>query len=375
MKTLLRPLLAALCLFALCALSTNALAQIRPKAYAPENLRSLSLPDQERVIGLEYEEQSGGQRIPDDQLRFYLDQVNRSNWGFSRIKSDIAQSLGAGGTGPNPGGSIRCESSDNRRRTCTTPWRGRSRLVNQLSGSSCIENRSWTSGYGEVTVWNGCRAQFAEAWNDDDGGAYPGTGQAIRCESTDGRSRSCRTPWDGPSAVHRQLSDTRCIEGRNWNSRDGEVTVWGGCRAEFTSRWDDDSEPGYDRTVRCESTNSRARTCDVPWRGASQVVRQLSDTPCTQGYSWESSNGRVTVMRGCRAEFGPGGSNWPGHERVVTCSSDNGRYTTCHWPPGQGRPRLRQQLSREACVEGRSWGMQSHNTIWVSRGCRAVFGD
>ena len=56
------------------------------RAYAPENLRSLSRADQERVIRLEYSEQSNGRRIPDDQLRFYLDQVNRSNWGFSRIK-------------------------------------------------------------------------------------------------------------------------------------------------------------------------------------------------------------------------------------------------------------------------------------------------
>ena len=53
------------------------------RAYAPENLRSLSRSDQERVIGLEYSEQANGRRIPDDQLRFYLDQVNRSNWSFS----------------------------------------------------------------------------------------------------------------------------------------------------------------------------------------------------------------------------------------------------------------------------------------------------
>ncbi|QSX78518.1 DUF3011 domain-containing protein [Lysobacter solisilvae] len=176
MKNLYKPLLAALCLIALAA---PAAAQVRPKAYAPENLHSLPIPDQERVIALEYEEQSGGQRIPDDQMRFYLDQVNRSNWGFSRIKTDIAQSLG-GVEGSDPGASMRCESTDNRRRTCTTPWRGRSRLVSQLSGSSCIENRSWTAGYGEVTVWNGCRAQFAEAWSDGggDGGFDPRLGPA-----------------------------------------------------------------------------------------------------------------------------------------------------------------------------------------------------
>ncbi|QSX78519.1 DUF3011 domain-containing protein [Lysobacter solisilvae] len=171
------------------------------------------------------------------------------------------------------------------------------------------------------------------------------------------------------------MSDTQCIDGRTYDSRDGEVEVWGGCRAEFLPRWNDGTDPGAGGTIRCESTNNRARTCDVPWRGASRVVRQLSGTPCTQGYSWESSNGRITVMRGCRAEFASGGSSWPNNARSVTCSSDNGQRTSCHWPPGQGQPRVLQQLSREPCIEGRSWGMESHNTIWVSRGCRARFGD
>ena len=373
MKTFESPLLKGLCA-ALCliALAAPVQAQVVSKAYAPEQLASLSVADQQRVIALEYEEQSGGQRIPDDQLRFYLDQVNRSDWSFSRVKSDIAQSLGHA-YGPAPGGSIRCESTDNRTRSCATPWPGRSRLVQQLSGSSCVENRTWSSGNGQVTVAHGCRATFAEAWSD--AGPPPNMGEGVRCESRDGRSRNCPTTWRGPTEVSRQLSDTRCIEGENWNWREGEVVVWGGCRAEFRARWDDDARPDYDQTVRCESTNNRSRTCELPWHGASRVVRQLSDTPCTQGYSWESSSGRVTVMRGCRAEFGPDGSDWPGRERVVTCSSDNGRYTTCHWPPGQGEPRLRQQLSREACIQGRSWGMLSHNTIWVNHGCRALFGD
>ena len=30
------------------------------------------------------------------------------------------------------------------------------------------------------------------------------------------------------------------------------------------------------------------------------------------------------------------------------------------------------QLSRDPCVEGRSWGM-TQNSVWVSRGCRAEF--
>ncbi len=40
----------------------------------------------------EYADQSSGRRLPDDQLEFYLDQID-SGWTFSRIKQDIAESL------------------------------------------------------------------------------------------------------------------------------------------------------------------------------------------------------------------------------------------------------------------------------------------
>src|SRR5688572_3209722 len=108
-----------------------------PKAYAPENLSQLSEGDQARVISLEYQDQSDGRRIPDDQLKFYLDQVD-SGWGFSRIKADIATSLngqpgnggwnsagGKPGNGPPGSGQVvRCESVDQRSRECQTGFRG-----------------------------------------------------------------------------------------------------------------------------------------------------------------------------------------------------------------------------------------------------------
>ena len=131
-----KPLLQSVFVLLLALAAGSAFAQIAPKAYAPENLRTLSVQDQTRVISLEYSEQSRGRRIPDDQLRFYLDQVNRSNWTFSRIKQDIATSLGGGsGWTPGPphggGNSIRCESDRNRPQSCATPWRGPSRLLRQ----------------------------------------------------------------------------------------------------------------------------------------------------------------------------------------------------------------------------------------------------
>ena len=142
-------------------------AQISTRAYAPENLSQLSSSDRSRVITQEYADQSNGRRIPDDQLRFYLAQVN-SGWNFSRIKQDIATSLrgngggwNGGGSGPGNSGTVRCESQDNRERVCNTGWRS-ARLSRQISGTTCTEGRNWGSRNGTVWVSGGCRAEFVE---------------------------------------------------------------------------------------------------------------------------------------------------------------------------------------------------------------------
>ena len=292
-------MLTLLCLLAL----APALAEAQPpRAYAPENLRTLSYNDQVRVISLEYEEQSGGRRIPDDQLRFYLDQVNRSNWGFSRIKSDIAQSLRGSAPPPSSGTqTMRCESTDGRGRTCRTPWPGHSRLVRQLSRGDCVEGRTWQSQRGQVFVSNGCRGEFAEA-------------------------------HDAPGA-------------------------------------------GGNRVV-CESSGSRPKTCPTPWRGSSRLERQLSNAPCTQGRTWGSSRGEVWVDDGCRGVFGPGqGQGWgPGGRYSVTCVASGPGHTTCAWDRSQGRPYVMELLSTTRCVERHNWGYDDRVGLWVSGGCRARFG-
>ena len=87
----------------LATVSVSAAAQTRvppsTRAYAPEDIGSLPVSDQIRVIENEYRDQSGGRELPDDQLDFYLDQVKYSRWTFSRIKSDIAGSLHGSGSG------------------------------------------------------------------------------------------------------------------------------------------------------------------------------------------------------------------------------------------------------------------------------------
>lgn len=289
----------------LLAVPSPAQAQIQTKAYAPENLRTLSRSDQERVIGQEYSEQSRGRRIPDDQLRFYLDQVNRSNWGFSRIKQDIATSLGGGGGGwnpsPTPGNSILCESKDNRRRQCNTGFRNRATLSQNISDTRCIEGQNWGSGNGYVWVDRGCRARFVD-------GSYGGGGHGakVRCESTDKRYRECRTNFRS-ARLTRKLSDARCTEGETWGQRNGTVWVDRGCRAEFiegNGGWN----PGggnSDYSVTCSSQNNRRATCAWNNRyGRPYLIQQISSDSCREGTSWGYLGNQIWVDRGCRARFG-----------------------------------------------------------------------
>lgn len=214
--------------------ATPAAAQIAPRAYAPEDLRPLSRADQERVISLEYSEQSGGRPIPADQLRFYIDQVNRSNWTFSRIKQDIATSL-AGGNGPRPPTAqvVRCESVDNRPRTCRVDWPGPSRLSRQLSGKRCEEYTSWRSTPGGVWVGSGCRGEFVPAQVRPPAGNYQ-----VTCSSKDNRMTTCA--WDrnrGRPRLLQQLSGSQCIENRTWGyNRQEQLWVTGGCRGRFGNR-------------------------------------------------------------------------------------------------------------------------------------------
>ncbi len=277
-----------------------AFAQAQTRAYAPENLRTLNYNDQVRVISLEYQEQSRGRRIPDDQLRFYIDQVNRSNWGFSRIKQDISQSLGYGGGGPQPpypgnGQRIRCESINNRAQTCPTPWQGPSRLVRQLSGIGCEEGRTWQSQRGQVYVGGGCRGEFEAA------PVGPPQG-VVRCESINNRSRTCPTPWNGPSRLVRQLSGSGCEEGRTWQSQRGQVFVSGGCRAEFAQGAV--LNPNY--SVTCTSRNMRPSNCG--WNrdyGRPMLQRQLSSSACVENQTWgyDSARGNIWVNSGCSGRF------------------------------------------------------------------------
>lgn len=78
---------------------------------------------------------------------------DRGNWGWND---------GWNGGGQYDGDFVRCESRDNRSRSCpmSIGRRGDIRLVRQLSGTPCIEGQNWGRSRSGVWVSGGCRAEF-----------------------------------------------------------------------------------------------------------------------------------------------------------------------------------------------------------------------
>lgn len=330
-----RPATLLFCALAALASAPSAFAQDQSKAYAPRDLAVLNEADRTRVIEREYGEQSGGRSIPDDQLEFYLDQID-SGWTWQAIQNDIAQSLaGSGGwhpappprpvpaprpeplPPPEPIGSIYgpgaveldCESRKYRYTTCRTGVRARFEIIGQYGKSPCVEGRSWGQSPGVIWVDQGCRARFVEQQYY----SRPWRGTTFDCAAADAGYRECRIPGDGPVRVMQELGRGRCVEGRTWGQRSGWVWVDAGCRARFERV--DSGRPG--------GRPSRDRYDDEPY--------------------------------------------------AVTCTS-RGEYRTCAWDPTEGEPTLIENLSRDRCVEGRTWGYDRRQGLWVDEGCQGRFG-
>lgn len=148
------------------------------------------------------------------------------------------------------GDSIQCESRDYRFTRCRTDWRD-ARLVRQTSGSQCVRGRTW--GVDRTGLWvdAGCAGVFVEArggYGDGrpgNGGWRPGPGWdqdiRVRCASNDYHYNLCQVDVGrgGRVYIERPISNTQCIEGRNWGYNRAGVWVDGGCEAVFVveRRW------------------------------------------------------------------------------------------------------------------------------------------
>ena len=150
--------------------------------------------------------------------------------------------------------------------------------------------------------------------------------------------------------------------------------------AQYYDPYNDRNDRGYDDRygdrVRCESSDRRTRYCSVDARGGVRLVRQLSDRECVRGRNWGVNERGLWVTDGCRGEFAVGGygygnGNGYGYASSFRCESNDSRTRYCNADTRYGIGIVR-QLSRNACIEGRSWGV-TREGVWVSRGCRAEF--
>jgi hypothetical protein len=127
------------------------------------------------------------------------------------------------------------------------------------------------------------------------------------------------------------------------------------------------------QTVNCSSDDGKRNFCQADTRGGVQLVKQHSDSPCKQGYSWDYDQRGIWVDHGCRADFALGGRGYAGNGplQLVTCSSDDGERKYCEGDTRYGA-QLAKQLSGSPCTKGYSWGYDEQG-IWVDHGCRAEF--
>lgn len=127
-------------------------------------------------------------------------------------------------------------------------------------------------------------------------------------------------------------------------------------------------------SVRCESSDGKYVECRTNSLNRVTLSRQLSDTSCVEGKTWGFRDNVVWVDRGCRAEFAVAGMAYGtpvAADKLVVCESlNNGRHT-CR-ADIKGGVTLTRQLSDNACIRGKSWGINQRG-IWVDQGCRAEF--
>jgi hypothetical protein len=129
------------------------------------------------------------------------------------------------------------------------------------------------------------------------------------------------------------------------------------------------------RVVKIESQDREYAYYRTSTRGGVRLHRQISRDPCIEGRTWGFDRNGIWVDKGCRAEFAIGAptptTTAAAQGRIVRVESRN-TARSYRRIDTRGGVRLRRQLSRDPCVEGRTWGFD-RDGIWVDKGCRAEF--
>jgi hypothetical protein len=133
----------------------------------------------------------------------------------------------------------------------------------------------------------------------------------VTCESVNGQRQLCRAETSGGVSIHRQLSSTPCVQGRNWNVGNDVIWVTNGCRAQFVvndarrGRYNDgrNNDGRYDND---RSDNRNVDAANVACRRAvrAQLGRRvevstwgLNSSRNSRRVGWRIANGRSGECR------------------------------------------------------------------------------
>jgi hypothetical protein len=173
--------------------------------------------------------------------------------------------------------------------------------------------------------------------DDQDRGWRPGAGWDrdidVRCASQSYGYNMCQVDTGRGSDVRlvRQLSKTRCEEGRNWGWNRAGIWVDQGCEGVF------------------------------------RVARR-----------WQGGGQGPGPGNGGGGGGGGGGGDWhpgAGWDRAIRlqCASQGYQYNLCQVDTGRGGDvRVERQISKTRCIEGQTWGWNRAG-VWVDGGCEAIF--
>jgi Protein of unknown function (DUF3011) len=208
-----------------------------------------------------------------------------------------------------------------------------------------------------------------------------GQAQTISCSSEDGEKKYCEADTRHGAHLVKQRSAAPCTQDTTWGYDEAGIWVDKGCGGDFALGSSNAAEdPGGAHTLTCTSTNGGRNYCPVETRGGVRMVKQRSDTTCTQGVNWGFDNHGIWVNKGCSADFLVGVPNHPvvpaetveTKSQTVNCSSDNGKREYCGVDAPNAKVRLIRQSTATPCIEGSTWGYDGRD-IWVDRGCRGDF--
>lgn len=147
----------------------------------------------------------------------------------------LPKALAQSGITAQNGRNVTCASDDGKRHLCRVDTSRGVQMVNQRSGSPCVQGQTW--GYDRRGIWvdRGCRADFVLRAS---GGPGPGPGgrprgQTITCSSNNGKRNYCSADTSRGVRLTNQRSGSPCVQGQTWGYDRRGIWVDRGCRADF----------------------------------------------------------------------------------------------------------------------------------------------